>query len=210
MHACVLCGAVPKRGKKKLELQMFVGAEIEPGWSHCSLTPSHLFSPLSASLVVPITGVMSLYVPKTMPAIFESIVGRKISSQWDQAASQSTNSLDFFFCTGMQIQILSGRDCNLFVVFKFFIVFGDVLCCACTCCRLTYTRWVLVGRYEGHLREFTKRNSFDVCCEYKWLLCVCCIFLVLGVEPVLYRWIGLTYTLVQICLANSFSIKGKI
>lgn len=96
MHACVLCGAVPKRGKKKLELQMFVGAEIEPGWSHCSLTPSHLFSPLSASLVVPITGVMSLYVPKTMPAIFESIVGRKISSQWDQAASQSTNSLDFF------------------------------------------------------------------------------------------------------------------
>lgn len=71
MHACVLCGAVSKRGKKKLELQMFVGAEIEPGWNHCSLTPSHLFSPLSASLVVPITGVMSLYVPKTMPAIFE-------------------------------------------------------------------------------------------------------------------------------------------
>lgn len=56
---------------------MFVGAEIESGWNHCSLTPSHLFSPLSASLVVLITGVMSLYVPKTMPAVFESIVGRK-------------------------------------------------------------------------------------------------------------------------------------
>lgn len=30
----------------------------------------------------------------------------------------------------MQIHILSGRDCNLFVVFKFFIVFGDELCCS--------------------------------------------------------------------------------
>lgn len=64
MHACVLCGALPKRGKKKLELQMFVGAEIEPGWNHCSLTLSHLFSSLSASLVVPITGVMSLCLQK--------------------------------------------------------------------------------------------------------------------------------------------------
>lgn len=41
------------------------------------ITPIHLFSPLSASLVVPITGVMSLYVPKTMPAFSESIVGRE-------------------------------------------------------------------------------------------------------------------------------------
>lgn len=28
----------------------------------------------------------------------------------------------------MQLHILSGRDCNLFVVFKFFIVFGDEFC----------------------------------------------------------------------------------
>lgn len=77
MHACVLCGTVPKREKKKLELHMFVGTEIEPGWNYCPITPIHLFSPLSASLVVPITGVMSLCVPKTMPAISESIIGRE-------------------------------------------------------------------------------------------------------------------------------------
>lgn len=110
----------------------------------------------------------------------------------------------------MQIQILSGRDCNLFVVFGFFIVFGDVLCCACACCRLTYTRGILVGRYELILGSLPK----EIPLTYAVGINGCYVFVFSGTGgracAIQMNRTELYPSPHEICSANSFSIKGKI